>query len=454
MRACPVESGGGRERSVGVGAAWREVRGCAHAAAPCRPATRAGPGPRVHPGPVPGRRTTTVRPGSARTGCSRRPSGPLPADAAPRPGCARALCAGPHRPRAPGPRSGKGGGVPPNDGQSAWWSHQSHSRLGPRPEVARLRWPARSPPTGRRSLRSVASRSASSGDVAQHLAVAEVHELQQRRDHAGGAPQHQRVELHLEQRLGLERLARRPAGLVVHDPDGPARRHVDPVDDAPQAQAAGQDHLHVLLAAGRLEPAAGPPARSRPSSRSRAEPSQAASAASSSNIPATSGSARAQPLPLGLEQAGGGLDGALRRPAGRTAARAPRARRCRGWRPGTATCGSRSMVRKRNSSGQVMKSPARDGDSEPRTGAEVDRAARSGRTPGRTAPSPRQAPRMIDVDVPLELPGGAARGRRARDLHRGDAAPSRGGALPAAVAARHRPAGPACQRWARQPPSA
>ena len=26
--------------------------------------------------------------------------------------------------------AGNGGGVPPNDGHSAWWSHQSHNRLG------------------------------------------------------------------------------------------------------------------------------------------------------------------------------------------------------------------------------------------------------------------------------------------------------------------------------------
>ena len=26
--------------------------------------------------------------------------------------------------------SGRGGGVPPKAGHSAWWSHQSHSRLG------------------------------------------------------------------------------------------------------------------------------------------------------------------------------------------------------------------------------------------------------------------------------------------------------------------------------------
>ena len=60
------------------------------------------------------------------------------------------------------------------------------------------------------TLRSVASRSLLVGDVAQHLAVAEVDQLQHR---AGSTPRvrqmHQRVELHLEQRLGLEQLAGR-----------------------------------------------------------------------------------------------------------------------------------------------------------------------------------------------------------------------------------------------------
>ena len=76
-------------------------------------------------------------------------------------------------------RGGLGGerrGVPPNAGQSAWWSHQPHSRLG----------------LGRKSpvlmARSIAAQSASSvrskraarlvGGVAQHLAVGEVHQPQ------------------------------------------------------------------------------------------------------------------------------------------------------------------------------------------------------------------------------------------------------------------------------------
>ena len=49
------------------------------------------------------------------------------------------------------------------------------------------------------------------GLVAQHLAVAEVDQLEHRRDDAAGAPDDERVELHLEQRLGLEPLAGRRA---------------------------------------------------------------------------------------------------------------------------------------------------------------------------------------------------------------------------------------------------
>src|SRR5262249_59592831 len=36
----------------------------------------------------------------------------------------------PHRDSSAASFRGYGGGVPPNAGQSAWWSHQAHSRLG------------------------------------------------------------------------------------------------------------------------------------------------------------------------------------------------------------------------------------------------------------------------------------------------------------------------------------
>ena len=75
----------------------------------------------------------------------------------------------PRGPPPPGPRvvptvsGGSGrGGVPPNAGQTAWWAHQSHSRLGlgrqsPVSSAGRIARQIAS------TLRSVASRSASSG---------------------------------------------------------------------------------------------------------------------------------------------------------------------------------------------------------------------------------------------------------------------------------------------------
>ena len=89
--------------------------------------------------------------------------------------------------------------------------------------------------------------------VAQHLGVAEVDELQQVRDHAPGAPHDERVELHLEQRLGLEVLARRRAGLVVDDAHLAGGCQVDPVDVAVDGQPRVQGRDHVDLALGGLE---------------------------------------------------------------------------------------------------------------------------------------------------------------------------------------------------------
>ena len=91
--------------------------------------------------------------------------------------------------------------------------------------------------------------------VPQDLALGQVHELKQRRHPAAQAPDHQGVELHLEQRARLVSLARRPAGLVVDDPDLAAGRDVQPVDVAAQPQPGGQRGLHVALPRGRLEPA-------------------------------------------------------------------------------------------------------------------------------------------------------------------------------------------------------
>src|SRR4051794_23816915 len=57
------------------------------------------------------------------------------------------------------------------------------------------------------------------GGVGERVAVAEVEQLQLAGDDAAGTPEHQRVELHLEQRLRLEGLPRHRPGLVVDDPE-------------------------------------------------------------------------------------------------------------------------------------------------------------------------------------------------------------------------------------------
>jgi hypothetical protein len=85
------------------------------------------------------------------------------------------------------------------------------------------------------------------GGVAQDRAVTEVHQLQQLRDLPRRTPQDVGVELHLEQRLALERLPRRFPGLVIDDSHVTGGRDVEPVDDAAQPQSAGEDDLDVLL---------------------------------------------------------------------------------------------------------------------------------------------------------------------------------------------------------------
>ena len=89
--------------------------------------------------------------------------------------------------------------------------------------------------------------------VAERVGVGQVDQSELAWHHATGAPQHQGIELHLEQRLGLERLARDAAGLVVHDPDVAGRRDVHPVDVAAQPQPV-QHYLDQFLAGGRFQP--------------------------------------------------------------------------------------------------------------------------------------------------------------------------------------------------------
>src|SRR5262245_5671634 len=91
-------------------------------------------------------------------------------------------------------------------------------------------------------------------DVSQDLAGPEVHQLQHPGPRPTNPPQPQCVELHLEQRLGLEADPWGHAGLVVHYPHRTVGGHVETVDITAQQQAIIEHGLHVELALGRLEP--------------------------------------------------------------------------------------------------------------------------------------------------------------------------------------------------------
>ena len=91
------------------------------------------------------------------------------------------------------------------------------------------------------------------GDVAHQLAVAEVDQLQHRGHHAPQPPQHQGVELHLEQRAALEARSRCATGLVVHHPDRTVGGDVDAVHEAAQQELGVEQPLDVQLALGRLQ---------------------------------------------------------------------------------------------------------------------------------------------------------------------------------------------------------
>src|SRR5438270_4678837 len=67
--------------------------------------------------------------------------------------------------------------------------------------------------------------------VVEDLTVGEVVEPQLRRDHTDRPPKHQRVEPELEERLALELLAGRLAGLVVDDAQPAVDGTVEPVDE-------------------------------------------------------------------------------------------------------------------------------------------------------------------------------------------------------------------------------
>jgi len=90
--------------------------------------------------------------------------------------------------------------------------------------------------------------------VLEHLAIAQIDQLQQVGDPPRAAPEHQGVEFHLEQRLGLEDLTRRATGLVVDHPDGTRSVDVDPVDVPAEQQPRVEDVLDVQLALCGLQP--------------------------------------------------------------------------------------------------------------------------------------------------------------------------------------------------------
>ena len=269
-------------------------------------------------------------------------------------------------------RSGSGGIVPPLVGQNcverAPVAQAGRVRL---PVAGLLGEPDRGP--HRLDLALGGAQVVLVGLVAQDLAVAEVDQLEHRRHDAAQLPDDERVELHLEQRLGLVALARALAGLVVHDADPAVGRHVDAVDEPAEQQLGVEERLDVELALGGLEAARvlevevaveHGAARRRARRRGRGPPRRTSRPAR-----APPRAARPRPAP------------ACRRPA-RACGRAPgRSKRSSStlWTtvPRTASgdgaSGSRSMVRKRYISGQAMKSPARLGEIAPEHVDAVDR---------------------------------------------------------------------------------
>ncbi len=178
--------------------------------------------------------------------------------------------------------------------------------------------------------------------VPQYLALGEVHELEQPRHLAAEAPDHQRVELHLEQRAGLVGLPGRAAGLVVHDPDLAAGRDIQPVDVAAQPQPGIERGLHVALPLGGFEPAGILEREVRvhdrdgglqPAGPGRPHPETARPG------PAPRRPAGPTPGPAALVRP----PGSARRRAGRTVAPARRARASRAqWLPWAARAAGRS----------------------------------------------------------------------------------------------------------------
>jgi hypothetical protein len=124
---------------------------------------------------------------------------------------------------------------------------------GTRPEILRLRRPPdRRPQRHERALE--ARELLRIRLVGQRVGVGQVDQPKLAGHDAARAPQDEGIELHLKQRLGLERLARRCTRLVVDHAKVTCCRDVEPVDVAAQPHAV-DDHLDELFARGRFEPA-------------------------------------------------------------------------------------------------------------------------------------------------------------------------------------------------------
>ena len=243
-------------------------------------------------------------------------------------------------------RSGSGGIVPPLVGQNWWKEHQSHRRdgLGRQSPVS---WASRIAAPDRLDLALGGAQVVLVGLVAQDLAVAEVDQLEHRRHDAAQAPEDERVELHLEQRLGLVALAgdcarscSRPSGSGRRAPRRPGRRTRAA---AAWSRAAPRRRARARPARG----GAGPRGRSsgrapcgtRPARRRGRGPRRRTSR------PAP-GSASSSASQVGHEHVARPARACGRRPAGRRGPRAPCGPRCRARRRARAAraagrwCGS------------------------------------------------------------------------------------------------------------------
>ena len=85
------------------------------------------------------------------------------------------------------------------------------------------------------------------------MLVRQIHQLQLRRDDSAQTHDHERIELHLEQRLRLGELPRGLTCFVVHDANHSVGRDVDSVDETSKRSTVLQVDLDPLLAGLRIE---------------------------------------------------------------------------------------------------------------------------------------------------------------------------------------------------------